>query len=633
MSWLYSLVFAGILFSSGTDSVRVSNISGQNDGSIVGNTLQDETERIEKSFPLNANGRVSVSNVNGSITVTAWDRSEVRLVAVKTADTKEHLADVDIKIDSKPDYFRVESDYGEWNRNSKSDNGRWRNNGKLTVDYELTVPRGAMLDEIETVNGTAAVSDFTNFTKVSAVNGSVRASNLRGAANLSTVNGEVEADFERLDAGSKISLNTVNGHVNVTIPSDSNTTLKAESLNGAITNDFGLPVRKGSYVGRDLYGRLGSGEASIKLESVNGGLSVKRRNDGRPLSPATNLLPPKGADDDDGDIDTNKDSETADTVRINRKITRSITQAQREAMIDAQREIVKIKPKIGKINADAMREAAKAIDSEVQTQGRSSMEQQRVLLASLRDANFLMGVPRVVSKSDSINVKGTPKITIDAKGCAVRVRGWDKQEVQYSITQLSNGTAAAPVHVSENHSDSVVNITISNNDKALENGALLFDSSHILIEILVPRKSNLKIVSSGEIRLEGVSGDLEVTGGDEPVNIRDAQGRLTVWNDDGRVRVIGFDGDVNARTADGNIYLEGRFDKLTGKADTGTITITLPEGSNAEFSANSEIESDGFDLTKQGNHIWKLGSGGPKFSFDLADGKLIVRSSSVIGRD
>jgi DUF4097 and DUF4098 domain-containing protein YvlB len=62
--------------------------------------------------------------------------------------------------------------------------------------------------------------------KVSAVNGSVSANNIRGTAKLSTVNGEVRADFDRLETGSKISLETVNGKVNLLLPSDANATLK-----------------------------------------------------------------------------------------------------------------------------------------------------------------------------------------------------------------------------------------------------------------------------------------------------------------------------------------------------------------------------------------------------------------------
>ena len=230
MSWLYTVIFAGLVFSSqGTSAIAVGDSvqASPSDAELI---QKDETEKFEQTYPLNAGGRVHVSNVNGSITVEGWDRNEVKLAYTKIADSKERLADVDIKIESKPEYFSVETDYG--NGNGKDNSDRWRNGGKLNVEFRLMVPRGAVLNEIETVNGSVSVSNFVNSTKVSAVNGSVNATNIRGTAKLSTVNGEVRADFDRLETGSKISLETVNGKVNLIIPSDANATVKANSLNG-----------------------------------------------------------------------------------------------------------------------------------------------------------------------------------------------------------------------------------------------------------------------------------------------------------------------------------------------------------------------------------------------------------------
>ncbi len=184
MSWLYSIVFAGLMFSSQSSSVNVTPGANANTQPVAEVVRGDETERFEQTYPLTANGRVAVSNVNGSIIVNAWDRNEVKLVAVKTADSKERLSDVEIKIDARADSLTVETSYDNWK--NRSDGDRWRS-GKLQVDFELSVPRGAMLNEIETVNGSVTVADFSNYTKISAVNGNVKATNLRGTANLSTV--------------------------------------------------------------------------------------------------------------------------------------------------------------------------------------------------------------------------------------------------------------------------------------------------------------------------------------------------------------------------------------------------------------------------------------------------------------
>jgi len=219
MSWLYSLVFAGLLFSSNGDQAmnRVQNSAAPVLATEI--VVADEIEKFEQSYPLSKNGNVSVSNVNGSITVEAWDKDEVRLEATKIGDSKESLADVDIKVESTADSFSVEADYKSWKWNEKRNENR---NRKLEVEFRLSVPRTAVLNEIETVNGSVTVSNFTNITKVSAVNGNVTATNLKGAANLSTVNGQVMADFDRVAPSSKINLSTVNGQVSLVVPSDVN---------------------------------------------------------------------------------------------------------------------------------------------------------------------------------------------------------------------------------------------------------------------------------------------------------------------------------------------------------------------------------------------------------------------------
>ena len=628
MSWLYTIVVVGMMLSGSSETIRLKlNTADPNIRAI--RAQQTETERVEKSFPLNANGRVSVSNVNGSINVIAWDQNEVKLVAIKTADTKEHLQDVQIQIDARPDYISIETDYGD-DRTWKGDSDkRWRNNDKVTVEYELNVPRTATLNEIETVNGSVTLADFSNFVKVSAVNGTVRASNLRGTADLSTVNGEVVADFDKLATGSTIALETVNGRVNLTIPSDSNATVKAESLNGVISNDFGLPNRRGKYVGNSLHGRLGRGDATIKLESVNGPLNVKRRNDGKQPSPAVNLLPAKGADDDDWDGEVDLDKQ--EILKINRDIDRNVRESKQRALKDAQKEISKLKIELPKIADETTSEIMRSIDTEsIQRSIKDSMESQKAALAGLRDANFLLRSPRVETKNGSFAVKGTPKVIVDARGCDVRVRGWDNAEVKYSLTQLKAGRSDASPVVTQDQTDSTVTLKVTETDESIA-VPFMGGSTRTLIEVLVPRRSNLKIVSDGEIRLDGVSGELEIVGGDEPVNVRDSDGKLSVTNEDGRVRVIGFSGDVTAQTGDGDIYLEGSFSKLIGRGSAGTFVVTLPTDASADIMANTDVESNGLELLDKGNNHWKLGSGGPSYSFQTSNGEVIIRSSSTLG--
>ena len=143
------------------------------------------------------------------------------------------------------------------------------------------------------------------------------------------MNGEVISDFDTLETGTKVSLSTVNGRVSLTLPSDVNATLKAESLNGNISNGYGLPVRKGKYVGRDLYGRVGSGDVQVRLESVNGDLSISRKSDGRNVNPAVDMLPQKGRDDED--MDDSDNESRVNRAKINREVARDVARANADA--------------------------------------------------------------------------------------------------------------------------------------------------------------------------------------------------------------------------------------------------------------------------------------------------------------
>jgi hypothetical protein len=622
MSWLYTLVVAGLIFAPDSGQVPTPDTVSPLDIAVA-HQLQDETEKFEQTYPLSANGRVRVSNVNGPITIEAWDRNEVRLTYGKTADTKERLADVQIKIDSRPDYFSVEADH-EWSK----DKDHWRFGNKLTVEFKIMAPRGAVLNEIENVNGPVTVSDFTNVTRVSAVNGTVTAVNIRGNGRFSTVNGTVTAEFDRLTAGNTVSLDTVNGTARLVLPSDASATVKADSLNGNITNDFGLPVRKGKYLGRDLYGRLGNGDAQIKLNSVNGGLAIARKNDGKPLSPATNLLPQKAKSDEEWDVDTGKRG--GDVEKLNKSITQAVKESEKaiaKAVVDAQSKIDKLEPELAQITADTIARTAESAARVAQAAGIRQEAMARIL-----DAGLYAGMPRVEKRSDSIPVTGVPTVTIDAKGCAVRVRGWDKNEVQYQVTRFTDRRSPTPITVSESHSSSAVTLKVED-PAAAQRGGLFGDSTReVRIDVYVPRRSNLKITSDAEIRIEGVSGELELTGATEPVNVRDSSGKLRLKTSEGRVRLIGFRGEVESRTACGDQYFEGEFDRITATTEEGRIVMTVDPNENFDVHASVqaiEIESLKVPAQVAGGH-WRFGKGGARYDFTVPDGNLIVRGNDSL---
>src|SRR6267378_6920169 len=152
------------------------------------------TEEFHKTYPLSAEGRVELENINGPVHITSWDRNEVKVDAIKRAWNKERLDEAKIAISSRPDSLSIRTEY------PGRDNTFWndRHDNPASVEYTLVVPRRARLDEIKLVNGSLDIQDVAGEVRASCVNGRLQARNLEGRTDLGTVNGELDASMSRL---------------------------------------------------------------------------------------------------------------------------------------------------------------------------------------------------------------------------------------------------------------------------------------------------------------------------------------------------------------------------------------------------------------------------------------------------
>jgi DUF4097 and DUF4098 domain-containing protein YvlB len=205
------------------------------------------TEEFHQAYTLAAGGRIELDNINGAVHITGWDR-----------------------------------------------------NDPAGVEYTLSVPRNAKLDEIKLINGALDIHGVAGEVRASCINGRMIAEGLQGRVKLETINGRMEARFERL-ADSPIELSSVNGSVDLTLPSDAKAELEASTVSGGIEDDFGLHVRHHRFVGHDLRGELGGGGTRIRLSNVNGRIEIRHANDGHTLRSAKDLSRDDREDRDDDD--------------------------------------------------------------------------------------------------------------------------------------------------------------------------------------------------------------------------------------------------------------------------------------------------------------------------------------------
>jgi DUF4097 and DUF4098 domain-containing protein YvlB len=262
-------------------------------------------EEFHKVYPLSAQGRIEIENINGPVHITGWDRDEVKVDAVKTAWTKERLDEAKIEVRSEQNDLSIRTEYPGHDHTFNFGN-RDEHGNPASVEYTITVPRQARLDKIDLVNGRLDVQEVAGEVHASCVNGRIQAHNLQGRVELETVNGELDASVDQLPS-SELKLSSVNGRLLVTLPSDARAELKASTVSGNISDDFGLPVTRHQYVGRSLHGQLGGGGTLVKLSNVNGTIEIRHANDNRPLSPAQTLEHERDRSSDDEKNDDDDD--------------------------------------------------------------------------------------------------------------------------------------------------------------------------------------------------------------------------------------------------------------------------------------------------------------------------------------
>jgi hypothetical protein len=230
---------------------------------IAAPAYAEVTQEFHRTVPLSADGRVSVSNVNGDVEITGWSKNEVQIDAVKTAPDQRRLDDMQIDINNSGNSVEITTKYAQ----------HLINNNPGGVHYTLHVPQNARIDKVELVNGSLEVRKISGDVNANLVNGKLRASDLAGTADLATVNGTVDADYESLNNVREITLKSVNGAIDLRLPQSANANVEANSLSGAISTDFPMTV-KGHFVGKSLSGTLGSGGVQIELNNVNGSIHI-----------------------------------------------------------------------------------------------------------------------------------------------------------------------------------------------------------------------------------------------------------------------------------------------------------------------------------------------------------------------
>src|SRR5882672_1321601 len=227
--------------------------------------LVSHCEIKEQTLPATADTIAVDGKMNGGISVKGWERKEVLVRArIQTAGPTESEATElagQVRIETANSQIFAS---GPPNRTD-----HW-----WSVSYELFVPRHSNLS-LKTNNGGISITDVNGRLEFSALNGGVNLRRVGGTVRGGTTNGglNVELSGERWD-GEALDVSTTNGGVSMWIPENYSAHLETGTVNGRLSIDF--PVTVQGDITRELATNLGSGGATIRAMTTNGGVTIQR---------------------------------------------------------------------------------------------------------------------------------------------------------------------------------------------------------------------------------------------------------------------------------------------------------------------------------------------------------------------
>jgi DUF4097 and DUF4098 domain-containing protein YvlB len=179
----------------------------------------EQTERFTRKVKIGRDGRFTLSNIAGNITVTGGSGDEVSIDAVKrTRGDAGQLATVHVLVEERGGRVDVRTDHTA-------------RNDRVSVDYTVAVPASAAVD-VKSISGNVKVTGVHGAVRAETISGNVTTASTPRVELAKSVSGDVELSDASVD--SELTASTISGNIRAR-------GLKARALDvGSISGDIVL---------------------------------------------------------------------------------------------------------------------------------------------------------------------------------------------------------------------------------------------------------------------------------------------------------------------------------------------------------------------------------------------------------
>ena len=240
--------------------------------------VQEGSDEFRWTGTISQGGAVEIKGVNGQIRAEPSSSNQIEVQASKRS-RRSDVNSVQIKVVEHAGGVTIctvyPSDDASRPNTCEPGEGNGRNsvrNNDVTVDFTVRVPNQVALIA-RTVNGEITANSLTGNVTAQTVNGSIKLSTT-GYAEATTINGGITARVGDANWPSRIKFSTLNGGIDLDLPSNISTEIEAQTTNGSIHSDFPLTVSNLNGP-KKIKGKIGSGGRELILQTLNGSISLR----------------------------------------------------------------------------------------------------------------------------------------------------------------------------------------------------------------------------------------------------------------------------------------------------------------------------------------------------------------------
>ena len=230
-----------------------------------GAAVSGEDTVLTRAYELDAGSSLSVRAVTGSVTVVGTEEGGDRAVVkiIKHGGSERERAGTRVLLSQSEEGLALIS---------ASQPG-----GRVSISYEIRVPRNLRQLEISADRGDVRVSEFDGAVVADVRAGELEFRGLSGRVRSKLIKGNTRVFYTGPDREGAQEFSVVKGNIEATVAGGAGADLKAETLDGEIVVDegFGLRVEKAP-AGRRASGRLGEGGEALLFKVTDGDIRLKK---------------------------------------------------------------------------------------------------------------------------------------------------------------------------------------------------------------------------------------------------------------------------------------------------------------------------------------------------------------------